>query len=433
MNQRKRQLLIGCIADDFTGGSDAASFLRKVGLRTLLLDGATADAMAVEDLRPEAVVVALKSRSVPAEQAVAQSLEAAAWLLRHGARQLYFKYCSTFDSTPAGNIGPVTDALLELTGSRYTVLCPSLPINGRTVRDGILYVNGVPLADSSMRHHPLNPMTKSALAELMESQSRYPCFPLTRQQMQSRDPVVRCPSQGRFTVVPPYADDEEGRQIAEKFGDLPLLTGGSGLLEHLGRRARKRAAVPPEEKSAPAQGDLPRLLLSGSCSEMTQKQVCAYLQSGGAALRIEPDKLLSGEQTEEMLCRAVGAAQADILLYSTAPPSQVDRYQRAGAERVSALLEGLMGRLAVHGRVRGFRRIVVAGGETSGAVVQALGLRAYRVGKDAAPGVPELWPIHQPDLGLVLKSGNFGDENFFLTALKPPSIYQKESEAEPGL
>ena len=176
MNQRKRQLLIGCIADDFTGGSDAASFLRKVGLRALLLDGATADAMAVEDLRPEAVVVALKSRSVPAEQAVAQSLEAAAWLLRHGARQLYFKYCSTFDSTPAGNIGPVTDALLELTGSRYTVLCPSLPINGRTVRDGILYVNGVPLAESSMRHHPLNPMTKSALSGASADKAGAPLF-----------------------------------------------------------------------------------------------------------------------------------------------------------------------------------------------------------------------------------------------------------------
>lgn len=417
MSQQNEQLRIGCIADDFTGGSDAASFLKRAGLRTLLLEGTSMSSEMLRNFRPEAVVVALKSRSIAANQAVAQSLEAAGWLLHLGAQQLYFKYCSTFDSTPAGNIGPVTDALLDLTGSRYTVLCPSLPVNGRTVRDGVLYVNGVPLAESSMRNHPINPMTRSNLTELMEAQSRYPCFWLTRQQMEERDPVADCPGKGRFTVVPPYENNEDGRQIAERFGRLPLLTGGSGLLEHLGRRFGKGTPA-VEDPGCSESLPLPRLLLSGSCSAMTQRQVQVYLEHGGAALRLEPDKLLSGEQTEDMLLRAVAEARGDLLLYSTADPAQVSCYQRAGAQQVSSLLEGLMGRLAVCGRAHGYRRIVVAGGETSGAVAQALGLKAYRVGKDAAPGVPELWPIGQEGLGLVLKSGNFGEDQFFLTALK---------------
>lgn len=417
MNQQDGQLRIGCIADDFTGGSDAASFLKQAGLRTLLVDGTSIPGDMLRDFRPEAVVVALKSRSIAADRAVLQSLEAARWLLGLGAQQLYFKYCSTFDSTPAGNIGPVTDALLDLTGSRYTVLCPSLPVNGRTVRDGVLYVNGVPLAESSMRNHPINPMTKSNLTELMEAQSRYPCFWLSRRQMEGQDPAADYLGQGRFTVVPPYENDEDGQQIAERFGNLPLLTGGSGLLEHLGRRFGINASAAEDSKFS-EDLPMPRLLLSGSCSAMTQRQVQVYLEHGGAALRLEPDKLLSGEQTEEMLLQAVAQAQGDLLLYSTADPAQVRCYQQAGIQRVSALLEGLMGRLAVCGRRHGYRRIVVAGGETSGAVAQALGLKAYRVGKNAAPGVPELWPIDQEGFGLVLKSGNFGEERFFLDALE---------------
>ncbi len=413
---KENTLLIGCIADDFTGGSDAASFLRKAGLRTVLLNG-IGDCEGLEVLQLEAIVVALKSRSIAPESAVEQSLDAAKWLLEQGAQHLYFKYCSTFDSTPQGNIGPVTDALLELTESPYTVLCPSLPVNGRTVRDGILYVNGVPLAESPMRYHPTNPMMKSDLSQLMEEQSQYPCVVLRETQMKNPEEV--CPVKGHFTIVPPYETDADGKRIAAQFGHLPLLTGGSGLLEHLGRRYKaeklgEESAL--EEMSAPGE-TMPRLLLAGSCSAMTKKQVQIYLDLGGTAVRIEPDKLLSGQQTEADLQRAISDAQGDILLYSTTEPEQVKRYQAAGAERVSALLEGLMGRLAVYGKEHGFRRIVVAGGETSGAVTQALHTKAYRIGKDAAPGVPEMWPMDQPDLGLVLKSGNFGDESFFLTAL----------------
>lgn len=415
-------LFIGCIADDFTGGSDAASFLQKAGLNTILVNGEHLQ----EDLLrydPEALVVALKSRSIPSEEAVAQTTRAARWLLEHGAQHLYFKYCSTFDSTPAGNIGPVTDALLELTDQRYTVLCPSLPINGRTVRNGVLYVNGVPLAETSMRVHPVNPMRKSDLTELMREQSAYPCVWLTADQMRAAEWK---PAAGRCTLVPSYETDEDGRKIAEVFGHLRLLTGGSGLLRHLGEQYLAGRPGTAAYDGSPAVYGAPRLLLAGSCSSMTQKQVRHYLDRGGKAIRIYPDRLLSGTQTEEQLRQAIAGTNSEILLYSTSTPEEVRRCQESGAEQISAILEALMGRLAVYGLKRGFRRLVVAGGETSGAVAQALDIHQYRIGKDAAPGVPELWPLERPELSLVLKSGNFGDEDFFLTALTSPSLNGRE-------
>lgn len=406
------KLWIGCIADDFTGGSDAASFLQKAGLRTILLNGDYLEERIMAH-EPDAVVIALKSRSIPAPEAVAQVTKAAKWLLAHGAKQLYFKYCSTFDSTPGGNIGPVTDALMELLDVPFTVLCPSLPINGRTVENGDLYVNGILLEHSSMRNHPINPMTKSSLPVLMMEQSRYPCIALTRAEMAEHPAAFNVPAE-HFTLVPPYATDQDGARIAEVFGDMPLLTGGSGLLQHLGARLglSGQAALSCAEAA-------PRLLLAGSCSVMTQKQVQRYLEKGGSAVRIDPEALLSGGQTEKGLCTKMASAERDLLFYSTAPAEQVRRNQRRGTQAVSELLESLMGRLAVCGRKQGYRRIVVAGGETSSAVVRALHAEACWIGESIAPGVPELWPVEQPEIRLVLKSGNFGNEDFFLKALLP--------------
>jgi len=259
-------------------------------------------------------------------------------------------------------------------------------------------------------------MTKSDLSQLMEEQSGYPCVVLHPEDMLAEAPSADCQTAGRYTVVPPYETDADGRVIAEKFGHLPLLTGGSGLLEHLARlRCTGRPAEYGRRRGCTG---LPRLLLAGSCSAVTQKQVQTYIEHGEAALRIQPDLLLSGRQTEDELRQAVAEAKGDLLLYSTASPEQVKKYQAAGASTVSALLEGLMGRLAVYGRDCGFRRIVAAGGETSGAVTRALGTHVYRIGKDVAPGVPEMWPVERENLGLVLKSGNFGDEDFFLRVFK---------------
>lgn len=411
------KLKLGCIADDFTGGSDAASFLKKGGLRVILINGNEYSSYAPGS--EEAIVIALKTRSVDAKEAVSQSLAAARWLLGHGARQLYFKYCSTFDSTAEGNIGPVTDALMELVDTPFTLLCPALPINGRTVKDGVLYVNGVPLSESPMRYHPLNPMLESSIELLMGRQSRYPCVTL-------RDAVFseggESVSQrltesarrfGHITAVPDYYRPEHGAGLAEAFGGLPLLTGGSGLLEHLARRVRDRDTQQPESAGPEARGR--RLILCGSCSSMTQKQVKAYLDAGKRAIRVEPAALLAGSQTEDGLMRAVRSAQDDLLLYSTAGKNEL--VVSAGGVDIPALLERLMGELAACGEAAGVRRIIVAGGETSGAVTRRLGHALFRIGGDAAPGVPVMIPLDSPDMRLVLKSGNFGDEDFFLKTL----------------
>lgn len=417
--EQKMGLIIGCIADDFTGGSDAASFLRKGGLSTLLINGDS-----YRDSGPgsgtQAVVLALKTRSAEPEEAVAQSAEALEWLLEQGAEKIYFKYCSTFDSTPRGNIGPVTDMLMERLDAPYTLLCPALPVNGRTVQEGVLYVNGVPLGESSMRFHPVNPMWESRIDRLMAPQSKYPCLVLDSGLMASgpaavRDALSRAAAEaGHITAVPDYYDSRQGAELAENFGDLPLLTGGSGLLEHLARRASLGLEKEGTTEDFPdASGR--RLILAGSCSAMTIKQVEAYLAAGGRAIRMEPEKLIRGEQKQEDFLRAIRETEEDLLIYSSAAPEEL--YRGEGAEQVSALLEGTMARLARAALDLGIKKLIVAGGETSGAVTRRLGFSRFYIGDDAAPGVPVMRPAEEPGLALALKSGNFGDENFFINTL----------------
>lgn len=324
-------------------------------------------------------------------------------------QQIYFKYCSTFDSTPKGNIGPVVDALMELMEEPYTVLAPAMTANGRTVKDGILYVNGIPLAESSMKDHPLNPMRKSNIAELMMEQSKYPCFiteyPIAADTLQNSATT-------HFTIVPDYQTEEDGAKIAQKYGKLRFLTGGSGLLWHLGRLYKNHMCKMP---LPPCPQNRQRLILVGSCSAATQRQVHRYLEEGGFAVRIEPDKIASGMQTEAGLKQAISSAPGDILLYSTVDPGTINK---KGSVKTSQYLEALFGQLALHGYQHGFRRIVVAGGETSGAVSKALNEAAYLIGESIAPGVPELWTLGEKRLYMALKSGNFGDEDFFLNALE---------------
>lgn len=413
------RLLLGCIADDFTGGSDAASFLKKGGLRTILING-----NAYERYQPsnedEAIVIALKIRSIEPEAAAAEASAAAKWLLEQGAEHLYFKYCSTFDSTDRGNIGPVTDSLMELMNCPFTILCPALPVNKRTVTNGILYVDGVPLGESHMRYHPLNPMLHSKVEELMARQSKYPCVTLNHRTLQNGrealDAHIRnlLQTAKRLTGVVDYDITDQGDFLAALFGKLPLLTGGSGLLEFLARRYKPGGERQEEVFPKPCPCG-PRLLLAGSCSRMTQKQIRRYMDQGKAAIRIDPKKLISGEQRVEELKKAIRFADRDLLLYSTVPPE--DLTTGSNGEDVSGLLESVMGELALCGRDFGYKKIVVAGGETSGAVVQRLNYAIFKIGRDAAPGVPEMMPLEGPELRLVLKSGNFGDEAFFLNAL----------------
>lgn len=410
----------GCIADDFTGAGDAASFLAEGGLSVQLLNGVPAEEETGSEQSPaegpQAVVIALKSRTAPAGEAVSESLRAAEYLLKLGVRQIYFKYCSTFDSTAEGNIGPVADALMERMCAPYSVLCPSLPVNGRTVSGGILYVNGVPLSESPMKDHPLTPMRESDLTKLMAPQSRFPARAVRREMLSGSAPSAE---EGPCYLVPDYETDEDGKRIAEAFGDLPLLTGGSGLLKFLAARikgeSRGTGTVPPDGTPGRA------VLLAGSCSAATLAQIGKYLKDGHPGLRIDPARVLDGTQTAENVFEFVRKHTTDtesVLVYSSDSPEKVRESQAAGAEKVSAALEGLTAEIAVRAVKDGFRRIVTAGGETSGAVMKALGYDAFWTSGSVAPGVPVMTPVQEPGVRLVLKSGNFGQEDFFERALR---------------
>lgn len=406
----KKEMIIGCVADDFTGASDAASYLKKGGLQTQLYLGCPADD---EDFGgAQAVVIGLKTRSIPAAEAVAQTCAAVRKLLMAGARQIYLKYCSTFDSTPKGNIGPVADAVMRLLGVRYTLLCPSLPDNGRTVRGGELFVNGVPLAQSPMNAHPINPMWASRLDELMMPQCSYPCFELPDIEQTEEQLLSIGADSEHFYLVPDYVDRAQGDAIAARFCDAKLLTGGSGLLEALAaRQARDPDGTEPEELQIVHGAGV---VLCGSCSQRSEEQIRCYLNAGRPALQLDPAKLESGEQT---LCQVEAFlaenSRKEPLIYSCGG-NQQGAYNAAYAP----MLERTFAHLGSAAVAMGYRRIVVAGGETSGAVLRALGLRRFRIGSSVAPGVPLLKPIEAPELRLVLKSGNFGAQDFFLRALE---------------
>ena len=405
----------GVIADDFTGAGDIASFLQKGGARTLLLTEIPASFR--EDY--DCVVLALKSRSAAPEEAVRQVKRAAAFLREAGMERIYFKYCSTFDSTPEGNIGVVSDFLLEELGLSFTLLCPSLPVNGRTVKDGILYVHGVPLAESPMKDHPLNPMWASSIPKLMSSQSRYPCFVLKREDMISgmawKIAGEYGKKYGKFYLVPDYENEEDGKRIAELFGDLGLLTGGSGLAEYLAggngclgehRQDRCRKAI----------------LLCGSCSRMSAKQIAFYRDKGYDTYGVDSGKLAEGSLGAGDVVSYV-LEHENVLVYSTAAGKTAGK--AAGTQefyRQSRLMENLMADLSQMALAHGFDRIIAAGGETSGAVTLRLGYGAYEIGNSVAPGVPVMRPLENRKLALILKSGNFGEEDFFEKALQEGRI-----------
>ncbi|MCI8658919.1 MAG: four-carbon acid sugar kinase family protein [Lachnospiraceae bacterium] len=404
-------LLWGCIADDFTGASDVASFFVEGGLKTLLFNGLPSSVPASDC---QAVVIALKTRTQETGSAIKDSLSAARWLKMQGAKQLYMKYCSTFDSTPKGNIGPILDALLEEYQLPYTILCPALPVNGRQVIQGRLYVNGIPLDQSPMGQHPLTPMWDSRISVLMEAQSKYPTIHIDRSLYslpvhQTADKIRTFGAEHpRFYVIPDYEKEEDAAAIADRFGHLPLLSGGSGLVAELARRQSFRETEPSQ----------PALILAGSCSDMTRRQIVCAQSHHIPSLKIVPQKLLEGSQTQEELWHFIQAHQGqEVLVYSSDSPENVHAVQKSGKERMAQLLEQTMAQLARQAVAAGYTRIIVAGGETSGAVTKALGFDSYIIGESVAPGVPVMIPHNRPNIRLVLKSGNFGQEDFFLRAL----------------
>ncbi|WP_088344690.1 MULTISPECIES: 3-oxo-tetronate kinase [Rhodomicrobium] len=408
-------MLLGCIADDFTGASDLANTLAKGGMRTTQFIGVPAGEAAADC---EAGVVALKSRSIPASAAIGQSLAALDWLRRQGCRQFLFKYCSTFDSTPKGNIGPVGEALADALGAKAVVACPAFPATGRTIYQGHLFVNGRLLSESGMEKHPLNPMTDPDLRRWLALQTRTPVglvpWPVVSRGADAIAAALReAAGRGETLVIVDAITDADLLAIGAALTDAPFLTGGSGIA--LGLPANfARAGLLANTGSAFEAVEGPAAVLAGSCSGATQEQVKIYT-ARHPGLALEIDRLMSGsltaEQAHAFMMERIGLAP---ICYSTATPDEVRAMQeRHGREAVAEAIERFFGDLAVMLNDRGVVRLVVAGGETSGAVVSALEIDRLDIGPEIDPGVPALSGRRGQPLGLALKSGNFGAADFF--------------------
>lgn len=409
---KSNNLVLGCIADDFTGASDMASFLVKGGMKTVLYNGIPdRDYVLSEDI--EGIVIALKTRSIEKQQSIKESLEAINWLKQKGARKLYFKYCSTFDSTKDGNIGPVSDALLEYLDQRFTILSPGLPINKRVVKDGILYVNEIPLGESYMKSHPLNPMWASSIEILMREQSKYPVFNINLKDLDFNVKLMdidnHCKKNNikHYYIVPNYQDQRDEELIVENFGDLNLLTGSSGLGYELGLKYGKSS----NHKPFVINGDENNksVVLVGSFSNQTTLQMNYYYNRDKKSIEIDPLEVIEGQLTIKTLMSKVNDNDKELMFFTSR--SKVDHLSQ---EEVSLKLEDFISDLAVELKKINFNNIIVAGGETSGAVVKKLGYRSYIVGDSVSPGVPILIPEEDKKFKIILKSGNFGEEDFFI-------------------
>lgn len=410
-------MLLGCIADDFTGASDLANTLAREGMRTKLFVGVPAEGK----LDCEAGVIALKSRSIPVAEAVAQSLAALERLREAGCRQYFFKYCSTFDSTAEGNIGPVAEALAAALDTRGVVVCPAFPATGRTVYQGHLFVGGVLLSQSGMERHPLTPMTDPDIRRWLAAQSRSTPGHIDHAVVRAGQAAIAAAlTSARETLVVVDAICEADlRAIGTAAANATLLTGGSGIALGLPENFRV-AGLLAAQASGFVANDRPALVLSGSCSNATRAQVACY-QGDRPSFPIDIDRVIAGEPVQAE-AEAFLAANRDAapLVYSSAEPQEVRAaQQRHGASIAAEAVEQLFGALACHAVAQGFGRLVVAGGETSGAVVTALGLRTLELGAEIDPGVPALSAVAVgKPLALALKSGNFGTPDFLSRAVE---------------
>lgn len=410
---------LGAIADDYTGGTDIALAFRQAGLRTLLFFGPPETAAELPAY--DAIVIALKSRTTPPEQAVTESLAAWDWLSSVGVGQLYFKYCSTFDSTPAGNIGPVTDALADAIGATTVVTTPSSPAHRRTVYAGQLFVDGVPLAETHMAHHPLTPMTDSYLPRVLAAQTDRPVEALSLATIHDGVAAVRSALSGGGATRHVVADAVEAndlRVLAHALADQPLVAGAAGLA---GALAELRAPARQEPATAgDPVGTGRAVVLSGSCSARTLEQIADFEARGNPTYRVDA---LSAPDSTTLAGRALAwfdelSAQATPLLYTSLPADQLRQVQdQLGTAASAQLLEGALAQIAAGLVQRGVRRLVSAGGETSGAIVHGLQVQGAAVGGDVAPGVPWIYTLDSQPLALLLKSGNFGDVAMFSRAV----------------
>lgn len=415
-------MLLGCIADDFTGATDLANTLVKAGMNTVQSIGVPGPALDIGET--DAIVIALKSRTNPAENAIEESLQALAWLQENGATQIIFKYCSTFDSTDNGNIGPVADALLDVLGSDFTIACPAFPETGRSIYKGYLFVGDVLLSESGMENHPLNPMTDPNLVRVLQRQTPHKVGLVDYKTVSQGADAIRAKFHSlqvdsiRHAIVDAQFDDDL-MEIGRASSDLMLITGGSGIAMGLPENFRARGSL--EKRAAPA---LPGIVgraavIAGSCSKMTRTQV-AYSKLKWPNFDIDPNAIADGKDVASDVITWVKAQDENIpvLIYSSADPADVSIAQeKYGRERAGEMVEATMGEIAKGLLDIGVRQLVVAGGETSGAVVKALNVKALRIGPEIDPGVPWTEAIGDVPIALALKSGNFGAEDFFEKSL----------------
>jgi 3-dehydrotetronate 4-kinase len=413
--------LLGCIADDFTGATDLANMLVRGGMRAVQTIGVPASD---SNLEADALIVALKSRTIPAEEAVAQSLAALEWLRAQGCRQFLFKYCSTFDSTDKGNIGPVADALLNALGEDFTIACPAFPENGRTIFRGNLFVGDVLLSESSMQNHPLTPMTDPNLVRVLQRQTESKVGLIAydvimKGPQAARDRIAALRKEGVRLAIADAISDADLYVLGEACADLKLITGGSGIAIGLPNNFRAANWL----TDAGHASDLPRIegksaVLAGSASKATNEQVAEW-RASKPSFRIDPLALSRGEPVVDKAVEfAAKHGDETVLIYATSTPDEVKAVQKElGVDQAGHLVAQALASIASKLRDGGVRKFVVAGGETSGAVVQALGVKTLRIGAQIDPGVPATQSIGEEPLALALKSGNFGTKDFFVKAL----------------
>lgn len=401
-------MLLGCIGDDFTGCSDLANTLAKAGMRTVQYGGTPTYPA---DVEVQAGVVSLKSRSIDPAEAVRQSLDALHWLQDQGCAQIFFKYCSTFDSTAKGNIGPVADVLAEALDAHKVIVCPAFPGAGRSIYQGYLFVKDELLNESGMENHPLTPMKDANLRRLMAVQSAHTVglVPAETVFEGSAAIVARMDAEhtaGNRMIVVDALRDEDLMEIGAAAKGLPLVTGGSGVA--LGLPAN--FGITPTQ--VPWQPQLGKAaVLSGSCSVVTRRQITYHLERH-PGIKVDPADVISGVQTPEDVALWLFETHGLPLAYSSADPEEVAQTQtRFGADVVAHALESFFGETAVCLIRLGVSRILIAGGETSGAVVEALDIGTLAIGPEIDPGVPALRASDM--LVISLKSGNFGSVGYF--------------------
>lgn len=415
---------VGCIADDYTGATDLAGALVRAGLRVVQAFGVP-DKPIVADA--DVIIIALKTRSASKSTAVEQSVAAVRWLREMGAERFLFKYCSTFDSTPEGNIGPVTEALIDELHCACTILCPAFPRNGRTQYMGHLFVGRLLLSDSGMRDHPLTPMKDSNLVRVLEEQATQSVGLVDLHSVLNGSEAIAAKLNELSAAHPLILTDAVATEhlalIARATGHLPLITGGSAIAEFMAERWRELQIV-DATRYLPAMPSVtgPTIVLSGSCSDATQSQVANYAKDH-ASLQIDLLSLhdASPPAVAQVVDSVVDWVLAQVspapLVYTTASVSDLSRVQsRFGVQEAADLAECCLAQVAVRLAERGYRNFIVAGGETSGAIVGALGIEAIRIGPEICTGVPWVESLSGQKFALALKSGNFGGEHFFADA-----------------